>query len=67
MQLTEFLQICSACTGVIGALFFAIGVIRQNGSAMAALSTSYYGYNLQMLKSLPHKRLIIYSVVALLC
>ena len=52
MYLAEFLQICSACTGVIGALFFAIGVIRQTVDAMGALSGTYFDANPHMPRSL---------------
>lgn len=48
MELVEFLQLCSACTGVIGALFFAVGVIRQSTATMGALSGTYFDANPHM-------------------
>lgn len=48
MHLTSFVQLVAACIGIVGSLFFAIGVMRQNVEAMARLSGSYWDWNPHM-------------------
>lgn len=52
MQLATLIQILAACFGVLGSLFFAIGVMRQSVEAMAQLSGTYWGWNPHMIKAL---------------
>lgn len=52
MQLSTFIQIVAACFGVLGSLFFAIGVMRQSIEAMAKLSGTYWGGNPHMIQAL---------------
>ena len=51
-----FVQLFSACFGVIGSLFFAIGVMRQTIEAMANLSGSYYDWNPHMVTALAQQK-----------
>ena len=48
MSAASLIQLASACVGILGALFFAIGVMRQTVEAMARLSGSYWGWNPHM-------------------
>ena len=48
MSGASFVQLISACIGVVGSLFFAIGVMRQTVEAMARLSGSYWDWNPHM-------------------
>jgi len=48
MSSASFIQLIAACVGIVGALFFAIGVIRQTTEAMARLSGTYIGWNPHM-------------------
>lgn len=52
MQLSTFIQILASAFGIIGSLFFAIGVIRQSAEAMAQLSETYYDVNPHMAPAL---------------
>lgn len=45
MTISTLLQILGACIGVIGSLFFAIGVMRQSVDSMANLSGTYFDFN----------------------
>jgi hypothetical protein len=42
----------AACVGIIGSLFFAIGIVRQSVSAMANLSGTYFDWNPHMVPAL---------------
>lgn len=48
MSAAALTQLASACFGVIGSLFFAIGVMRQTVEAMARLSGTYWDWNPHM-------------------
>jgi hypothetical protein len=52
MLLSTFIQIIAACLGIIGSLFFAIGIMRQSIEAMANLSGSYWDWNPHMVSAL---------------
>lgn len=45
MSGASLIQLVSACVGIIGSLFFAIGVMRQTIEAMARLSGTYWDWN----------------------
>lgn len=45
MSTASLIQLVSACIGIVGALFFAIGVMRQTVEAMARLSGTYWDWN----------------------
>ncbi len=45
MTLAALIQLLASCIGIVGSLFFAIGVIRQNAAAMARLSYTYWDAN----------------------
>ena len=49
MSLASLLQIVAACLGIIGSMFFGIGVMRQSVSNMAAISGTYFDYNPSMI------------------
>ena len=49
MALAVLIQLVAACLGVIGSLFFAIGVMRQSVSAMADISGTYWNFNPHMI------------------
>jgi hypothetical protein len=38
-------QLLSACVGILGSLFFAIGIMRQTVDAMGRLSGTYWDWN----------------------
>lgn len=48
MSAMGLVQLVSACIGIIGALFFAIGIMRQTVEAMARLSGTYWDWNPHM-------------------
>lgn len=48
MALATLIQILAACIGVVGSLFFAVGVMRQSIEAMGRLSGSYWDSNPHM-------------------
>jgi hypothetical protein len=48
MSVSTLIQLIAACIGIVGSLFFAIGVMRQSVEAMAALSGSYWDWNPDM-------------------
>lgn len=52
MTLAALVQLASACIGVIGSLFFAIGVMRQTIEAMGRLSGTYWDWNPHMIEAL---------------
>lgn len=52
MLISMLIQILAACAGVVGSLFFAIGVMRQSVHAMADLSGSYFDWNTHMVTAL---------------
>jgi hypothetical protein len=56
MTLAELTQILAACFGVIGSIFFAIGVMRQSVDAMADLAGSYFDWNKHMVVALAHQK-----------
>jgi hypothetical protein len=45
MSGASLVQLIAACIGVVGSLFFAVGVMRQSVEAMARLSSSYWDWN----------------------
>lgn len=45
MALSTVIQIFAACIGVLGALFFAIAIMRQSVSTMADLAGTYFDWN----------------------
>lgn len=45
MSYASVLQLASACVGVVGALFFAVGILRQTVEAMGRLSRTYWDWN----------------------
>ncbi len=45
MSGAALVQLVSACIGILGSLFFAIGVMRQTIEAMARLSGTYWDWN----------------------
>lgn len=56
MPLATLVQLIAACVGIVGSLFFAIGVIRQNAHAMARFSFSYWDGNPHMPGALASQR-----------
>jgi hypothetical protein len=56
MSLCTLIQIISACLGIIGSLFFAIGIMRQNAETMAKLSGTYWGANPHMVSALAEQK-----------
>jgi hypothetical protein len=48
MPATSLIQLVAACVGIIGSLFFAIGVVRQSVEAMGRLSETNFGSNPHM-------------------
>ena len=48
MSASSLVQLIAACVGIIGSLFFAIGVMHQSTEAMARLSGTYWGWNPNM-------------------
>lgn len=48
MTAAALFQLVSACIGIVGSTFFAIGVMRQSIDAMAALSGTYFDWNPHM-------------------
>jgi hypothetical protein len=45
MTATTLIQIIAAALGVIGSLFFTIGIVRQSPATMGALAGSYFDFN----------------------
>lgn len=45
MALSTLIQIIAAALGVIGSLFFTIGIVRQSPATMAALAGTYFDFN----------------------
>lgn len=39
------IQLVSSCVGIVGSLFFAIGIVRQNAETMALLTHTYWDWN----------------------
>ena len=52
MSSSSFIQLIAACVGIVGSLFFAIGVMRQTIEAMARLSGTYWDWNPHILLAL---------------
>lgn len=48
MNLSALMQLAAACIGIVGSMFFAIGVIRQTTETMARLSYTYWDSNPDM-------------------
>jgi hypothetical protein len=46
------IQLLAAAAGIVGSMFFAIGVMRQSVSAMADLSGTYFDWNPHMVSAL---------------
>jgi hypothetical protein len=49
-------QLISACVGIIGSIFFAVGVMRQSVEAMAKLSGTYFDWNPHMPSALAQQK-----------
>jgi hypothetical protein len=45
MSAASLIQLVSACIGILGSLFFAIGIMRQTVEAMGRLSGTYWDWN----------------------
>jgi len=45
MGAASLVQLLSSCIGIVGSLFFVIGVVRQSTEAMGKLSQSHYDAN----------------------
>lgn len=45
MALGALIQLLASCVGIVGSLFFAIGVVRQTTEAMGRLSHTYWDAN----------------------
>ena len=45
MSASSLVQLIAACIGIVGSLFFAIGVMRQSIESMAKLSGTYWDWN----------------------
>lgn len=45
MPASTLIQIIAAALGVIGSLFFTIGIVRQSPATMAALAGTYFDFN----------------------
>lgn len=56
MELSDALQMLSAYTGLIASVFFALGMITQDTSAMLDMSQAYWGYNPTTMKSLSSQK-----------
>lgn len=56
MALSSVIQVIAAALGVIGSLFFTIGIVRQSTAAMAKLSQTYFDANLAMIRALAAQR-----------
>jgi hypothetical protein len=56
MQLATLFQILAACLGIVGSLFFAIGIIRQSTEIMAKLTGTYWGHNPHMIFALASQK-----------
>lgn len=52
MSAAALVQLISACIGIVGSLFFAIGIMRQTVEAMARLSGTYWDWNPHMPRAL---------------
>jgi hypothetical protein len=52
MTTASLIQISSACIGIIGSLFFAVGILRQSVSAMAAISGTSWNFNRHMVAAM---------------
>jgi hypothetical protein len=48
MSAASLVRLLAACIGIIGSLFFAIGVMRQSVEAMGRLAGSYWDWNPHM-------------------
>lgn len=51
MLIATLLQLFAACAGVVGSLFFAIGVMRQSVDEMSKLASTYFGWNPHMINA----------------
>jgi hypothetical protein len=56
MNGTALIQLLSACVGIIGSIFFAIGVMRQSVEAMGLLSGTYWDWNPHMPPALAQQK-----------
>lgn len=52
MSMVSLIQLASSCVGIVGALFFAVGVLRQSTETMGRLCGTYWGLNPDMRSSL---------------
>ena len=52
ISIASLVQLAAACIGIVGSLFFAIGVMRQSIESMARLSSSYWDSNPHMPEAL---------------
>lgn len=56
MTLASLIQLFGACFGIVGSLFFAIGVIRQSSGAIAKIAGTYWGANPHLLAALTSQK-----------
>ena len=56
MNGTTLVQLISACVGIVGSVFFAIGVMRQSVEAMGLLSGTYWDWNPHMPPALAQQK-----------
>ena len=56
MNGTALTQLVSACVGIVGSIFFAIGVMRQSVEAMGRLSGTYWDWNPHMPPALAQQK-----------
>lgn len=56
MNGTTLFQLISACVGIVGSIFFAVGVMRQSTEAMAKLSGTYFDWNPHMPPALAQQK-----------
>lgn len=56
MNGTTLIQLVSACVGIVGSVFFAVGVMRQSVEAMAKLSGTHFDWNPHMPPALAQQK-----------
>jgi len=64
MSLASLIQLIASCVGVVGSIFFAIGIIRQSVDSMAQLSGTYWDANPHLPKALAAQKPTIFSAAA---
>ena len=56
MPVSSLLLLAASCIGIIGSLFFAIGVVRQNAEVMAQMAGTYWMSNPHQVAALAAQR-----------